>query len=70
MKKILPFFLFFILCLQEVSASVLITAILPNPIGDDALGEYIELQNLTCNLIDISSFTLADASGKTYSIPE
>lgn len=70
MKKILPFFLFFILCLQEVSASVLIIAILPNPIGDDALGEYIELQNLTCNLIDISSFTLADASGKTYSIPE
>lgn len=51
-------------------ASVEIVSLLPNPAGKDEDGEYIEIQNIGCNDVDISGYTLADANGKPYSIPQ
>ncbi len=44
-------------------------ALLPNPIGDDTLGEYIEIRNTGCQTIDISGYHLYDAASKNYVIP-
>jgi len=50
-------------------ASVYISTLLPNPAGDDTLGEYIEIRNTGCVAVDISGYRIFDASGKTYIIP-
>lgn len=53
----------------EVFASVGITALLPNPAWDDTSWEYIEIRNLWCDGVDISNYTLSDASSKSYIFP-
>ncbi|MBC7503738.1 lamin tail domain-containing protein [Candidatus Gracilibacteria bacterium] len=50
-------------------ASVEFFALLPNPIGDDTVGEYIEIRNTSCQSVNISGYHLYDASNKTYVIP-
>lgn len=44
-------------------------SLLPNPVGKDEDGEYIELRNIGCEVVDISGFSLSDASGKVYVFP-
>lgn len=50
-------------------ASVEFFALLPNPLGDDILGEYIEIRNTGCQSVDIGGYHLYDAASKTYTIP-
>ena len=50
-------------------ASVEFFALLPNPLGDDTLGEYIEIRNTGCKNVDIGGYRLYDAANKTYIIP-
>ncbi|MDD2693372.1 MAG: lamin tail domain-containing protein [Candidatus Gracilibacteria bacterium] len=50
-------------------ASVYISTLLPNPAGKDEEGEYIEIRNTGCESVDISGYSLSDASGKNYPIP-
>lgn len=45
-----------------------ISELTPNPVGSDE-AEYIELMNLTDQPKTIEAWTIADASGKTYTIP-
>jgi DNA/RNA endonuclease YhcR with UshA esterase domain len=39
---------------------------LPNPVGDDTAGEFIEIENLTKKAIDFTGWQIADASGRTF----
>lgn len=45
---------------------VLINEFLPNPIGEDKIGEFIELYNGGFNPISLSGHFLRDESGKTF----
>ncbi|GAB0174517.1 MAG: hypothetical protein HHAS10_03960 [Candidatus Altimarinota bacterium] len=69
MKKIIALIFLILYGSQEVFASLEIILLFPNPTGDDVLGEYIEIHNISCIGFDISSYSLSDASGKTYFIP-
>ena len=40
--------------------------VLPNPAGDDALGEWIKLVNTGESDVDVSGWTIKDAGGKAY----
>ncbi len=50
-------------------ASIDFLTLLPNPIWDDTLGEYIEIRNIGCESIDIGGYQIYDASKKTYIFP-
>ncbi len=50
-------------------AKIDIIALLPNPSGDDTLGEYIELRNIGCAAIDLGWYHIVDASLKKYTFP-
>ncbi len=66
------FFLSILLILAfplHIFATVNISSLLPNPLWDDTLGEYIELRNTGCSSVDISGYSLSDLSGKTYILP-
>ena len=58
MKKFLAFLLIFFLLPSPVLASVKISAIFPNPETDAKKNEFVELQNLGCEPVDLSKFTL------------
>ncbi len=49
------FVLLFLICFfpLELFASVGFFSLLPNPSGDDTLGEYIEIRNTGCMDIDL-----------------
>jgi hypothetical protein len=49
-----------------------ISEVLPNPTGNDADGEWVEIQNLSNQTIDLSSWELDDKEGgsKPYTLPE
>ncbi|MBI4098770.1 MAG: lamin tail domain-containing protein [Candidatus Magasanikbacteria bacterium] len=49
------------------SSTLTITEFLPNPIGPDAEGEFIELYNPTAQPVSFRDFALRDKSGKTFS---
>lgn len=61
--------LLMILIPLELFARVGFFELLPNPAGDDTLGEYIQIRNLGCDTLDIGGYTLSDASGKLYTLP-
>lgn len=44
------------------------SSLLPNPLGDDTLGEYIEIRNTGCSMIDIAWYDLRDLQ-KWYIFP-
>ena len=44
----------------ELFARVGIFELFPNPSGDDTLGEYIEIRNIGCEVVDISGYILRD----------
>ena len=47
---------------------LLISEWLPNPLGDDAKGEWIELWNSGSEPVNLSEYSLAVSSGKTFSL--
>jgi hypothetical protein len=49
--------------------AIVITEILPNPTGAEETDEFIELKNTSGSNVDITSWVLKNASGKTYTIP-
>lgn len=49
---------------------VIISEFLPNPVGIDTEGEFIELYNNGSNATDLSGWKLKDASRKTFKFPE
>ncbi len=70
MGRVLFVFLFLISFFPlELFASVGFFSLLPNPAGDDALGEYIEIRNTGCAESDISGYSITDAGGKKYTFP-
>ena len=50
--------------------TVIITEVLPDPEGDDAEGEFIEIQNIGSQAVDISGWKLSDSTTKIFSIPD
>ncbi len=57
----------------EYSNLIYINEFLPNPIGDDAVGEYIELYNDSNDEIDLTDWLLddvADAGSSPFTIPD
>ncbi len=52
--------------LNTASSTLTITEFLPNPIGPDAEGEFIEIYNPTAAPISFKDFALRDKSGKTF----
>lgn len=53
-----------------LSDSVRISEILPDPAGQTDAEEYIELQNYSTETVDLAGWTLADAGGKSYTLPQ
>ena len=53
-------------------SGILITfsEVLPNPVGDDATGEWIELVNLGDQEVNLADWAVEDASGKHYTITQ
>src|SRR3989338_8658121 len=51
-------------------SAIKLSEIMPNPEGDDADGEWIELYNSGDKEIDLAGGSLSDASGKVYTIPK
>ena len=47
------------------ASGIVINAVLPNT-SDDANLEYVEIADITCFDVDLSGYSLRDASGKTY----
>jgi len=45
---------------------MVISEILPNPIGRDTDGEWIELQNNSVKSVNLAGWSVKDAKGKTY----
>lgn len=60
------------LCILPINsfAGIDLISLLPNPIWDDTLGEYIEIRNTGCEMIDIAWYGLSDASNKIYIFPD
>lgn len=56
---------------QVYATSIIINEFLPNPIGDDAAGEFIELFNPSEQTADLSGWQLDDAAAgsKAYALP-
>lgn len=55
---------------SSVRGDVAITELLPNPVGDDAQGEYVELQNVGEAAVSLGSWSLMDGRGRSYSVGE
>jgi len=54
----------------DYSNQLQLSELLPNPVGDDTEGEFIEIQNRTTFSVDLSGWSVADASGRTYRFTE
>ncbi len=52
----------------QQSTTIVISELLPNPAGSDEAGEWIELMNLGNTEVDLSDWSLEDASGKHFTI--
>ncbi|MFH0819440.1 MAG: lamin tail domain-containing protein [bacterium] len=53
---------------SNYSGQIIINEILPNPVGDDETGEFIELRNLSTSPIDLVGWQIADASSRRFTI--
>ncbi len=65
MKTILIIFLLWSFPLHSF-AGIFIVSLLPNPVWDDTLGEYIEIRNTGCEEKSLSWYTLSDLGGKVF----
>ena len=54
----------------DLSEDVTVTEVFPNPEGPDNEEEWIELTNGGDTAVNLGNWTLADASGKTYTFPD
>lgn len=54
----------------DLSESVTVTEVFPNPEGPDNEEEWMELTNGGESAVNLGNWTLADASGKTYTFPD
>lgn len=52
--------------IELVKEAVMLNEILPNPVGDDQAGEFIELKNIGEQKINLNNWQLEDASGAKY----
>lgn len=50
------------------SSDIVINELLPNPSGEESEEEFIELKNISSEDVDLCSWQLKDASGKTYTL--
>ncbi len=50
----------------SAEGQVVITELLPNPVGDDLQGEYIEVQNVGADPVRLGPWTLVDGRGRRY----
>ena len=59
------------LCILPINsfAGIDLISLLPNPIWDDTLGEYIEIRNTGCEMMDLAWYNISDASNKVYVFP-
>lgn len=55
---------------QVFADGIIISEFLPNPIGDDEAGEWIELWNGSEDAMDIAGWKIQDASGASYIFPQ
>jgi len=62
---IVPFLLVFIVGAQDSTPALIITEVMPNPVGDDAKYEWIEIQNVSSSVQNLKDWTL-----NTKPIPE
>ncbi len=53
---------------QNIAADIVISEILPNPVGSDTDGEWIELKNNQMSSVDLVGWILEDASGHGFFI--
>lgn len=67
---LIAFMAIFLFFPKDVFAQVVINEVLPNPPGDDATGEWVELYNLGVDTVDVAGYKLEDASGHTLVIDE
>ena len=51
-------------------SAIKLSELMPNPAGDDADGEWIELYNGGSKDIDLAGGSMSDASGKIYNFPK
>src|SRR3989344_2087561 len=51
-------------------STIKLSELMPNPAGDDADGEWIELYNGGSKDIDLAGGSISDASGKIYNFPK
>lgn len=52
--------------LPDYSGQLRLSEFLPNPVGDDTEGEYIEIENMTAHSIDLAAWQIVDGSGRTF----
>lgn len=55
----------------SIARSIVINEVLPDPVGDDAVGEFVELVNPSHETVELGGFTLDDmeGGGAPYMIP-
>jgi len=52
----------------SIEGQIIITELLPNPVGDDLQGEYIELQNVGAQAVNLGPWAIADGKGRKYTM--
>jgi hypothetical protein len=51
---------------SDYTKQLRLSEFLPNPAGDDTAGEFIEIENLTAKIIDLTAWQVSDASGRIF----
>ncbi|OIO51713.1 hypothetical protein COY93_01405 [Candidatus Uhrbacteria bacterium CG_4_10_14_0_8_um_filter_58_22] len=54
----------------DSSANLRLNELLPNPVGTDTAGEFIELTNLDGSAAQLIGWLIRDGKGKTFALPE
>ena len=69
---IISFWCFFFLCPRPVRASLDVSEVYANPLGDEVAGEWIELWNSGTTEVSTQGYSLSDVAGvvKQYALPE
>lgn len=50
----------------DYTSQLRLSEFLPNPVGDDTAGEFIEIENLTAKIIDLTGWQISDASERVF----
>ena len=68
MKRLSLLFSIIIFCSLTLKAQIAITEFLCNPIGDDAVGEWVELYNFSLNSVNIKNWKIEDEDSNSETI--